>query len=66
MACYGCSMSSRLRVPRLMCNFTEVFKESPLIRAAGYPDEKLRFVLAGTLNASDAAMIRIISIQVRS
>jgi hypothetical protein len=66
MACYGCSMNSRLRVPRLMCNFTKVLKESPLIRAAGYPDEKLRFVLAGTLNAFDGAIIRFNSIQVKS
>jgi hypothetical protein len=58
MACYGCSMNSKLRVPRHLCNFTGVLKESPFIRAAGYPDEKLRFVLAGTLNAFDRAMIR--------
>jgi hypothetical protein len=49
-----------------MSNFTKVLKGSPLIRAAGYPDEKLRFVLAGTLKAFDGVMIRINSIQVRS
>jgi hypothetical protein len=49
-----------------MCNFTEVLKESPLIRAVGYPDEKLRFALADTLNAFDGAMIRFNSTQVRS
>jgi hypothetical protein len=52
-------------VPRHMCNFTEVLKESPLIRAAGYLEEKFRFVLAGTLNAFDGA-IPSYSIQVRS
>jgi len=49
-----------------MSNFKKVLKASPLIRAAGYPDEKLHFVLAGTLNGFDGAMIRINSIQVRS
>ena len=49
-----------------MCNFTEVLREYPLIRAAGYPDEKSRFVLADTLNAFDRAMIRFNSIHVRS
>jgi hypothetical protein len=58
-------MNSKLRAPRHLCNFTGVLKESPLIRAAGYPDEKLRYVLAGTLNAFDGAIIRSNSIQVR-
>jgi hypothetical protein len=66
MACYGCSMSSRLRVPLLMCNFTEVLKESPLIHVAGCPGERLRFVLADTLNTFDRAMIRFNSMQVTS
>jgi hypothetical protein len=45
-----------------MYNFTEVLKKSQLIRVAGYPSERLRFVLAGTLNAFDRVMIRFDSI----
>jgi predicted nucleic acid-binding protein len=38
---------------------TQVLKESPFICVAGYPRERLRFVLAGTLNALDRAIFRL-------
>jgi hypothetical protein len=41
-------------------------KKSPLIRVAGYLSERLRFVLAGTLNAFDGVVIGIDSLKVRS
>jgi hypothetical protein len=58
MACYGCSINSKLREPRHTCNFTVALKKSPLIRDAGYLSERLRFVLAGTLNVFDTVIIR--------
>ena len=51
MACYGCSMNSKDRVPRHTRSFTVVSKKLPLIRVAGYPDERLRFVSAVTRKA---------------